>query len=205
MDIPNINLKDLNLEKIKGFYKDPQTRNYAVGGTLVFVGIFVLCFMIIPQFLSMANVTREVGDLSNKIEINEKRISKVDELRKKTEELRVELQKRAKHLPAEKEIPELLEGFASIAKKSDVNLLSITPHGLQAAGGGDILGKYYREMPLTITAKSGYHELGHFTSNLENEKRVIIIDDLQIRGNSGTPRQHDVVMKVKTYVSMEKK
>jgi len=58
-------------------------------------------------------------------------------------------------------------------------------------------------MPIMITAKSGYHQLGNFISNLENEKRIINIEDLQIKYDASSPRMHNVVIMMKTYVSIE--
>ena len=76
-------------------------------------------------------------------------------------------------------------------------------YDLKAVETGGKQDKYYSEMPIQIKAIGGYHQLGTFITKLEQEKRVIVIDDVQIRYNKNNPRLHDIEMMVKTYVSME--
>ena len=116
----------------------------------------------------------------------------------KLKELRAEYEEYSKRLPGEKEIPEFLEGLASIAKTSKVKILSITPSELVPV---EVEGKkegYYKEMPISITAKSGYHQLGRFVADIETGKRFITISDINIRYDSNTPRMHNVKMGLKT-------
>jgi len=203
MDIKKLN--ELDFAQIKGLFKDPQVRKYSiVGGTLLLCLLYFI-FLIIPQFITVAKVSRQVKDLRANVETVENRSRRIDDMRKRYESLQEELGKYSKHLPAEKEITTLLEGFASIAKQSNVRILSITPYRVRTPEGSKELRKYYYEMPVKITAKSGYHQLSRFVSSLEKGKRIIVIDDLQIRYDKNTPRMHNVIVMVKTYVSKEEK
>ncbi len=199
IDLKKIN--ELDISQIKGLFKDPEVRKYSiVGGTLLLCLLYFI-FLIIPQFITVAKVSRQGGDLRANIETVENRSRRIDDMRKRLESLKEELGKHSKHLPAEKAMPKLLEGFASIAKQSNVRILSITPSRLRTAEGSEELRQYYYEMPVKITAKSGYHQLGRFISSLEKGKRIIVIDDLQIWYDKNTPRMHNVIVMVKTYVS----
>lgn len=194
---------DIKIDKIKGLMKDPQIRKYSIGGGLLFIGIIYLLFIVIPQFVGLTKTLGQVKDSREKIKVTEDRINRLDEIKARSKKLREELQECSKRFSAQKEITILVEAFASIARKSDVKILSITPQKLKAVEGREACSKYYREMPVKITAKSGYHELGEFISSLEGGDRVIIINDLQIQYETGTPRLHNVNIMVKTYVAVE--
>jgi len=195
---------DLKIEKIKGFLKDPGMREYLVGGGIAFLALVYFLLATIPTFAGFIKVSRESGNLQRRVKAAERMIGRVDSRKEESKQLKEELGKHSKHLPAQKEITELLDGFSSVAKESKVKILSITPYDLKAMETGSKYDKYYREMPIQITAKSGYHQLGDFISRIERGSRVIVIDDVQIRYDKNTPRLHNVTMMLKTYVSMEK-
>ncbi|MBF0253445.1 MAG: type 4a pilus biogenesis protein PilO, partial [Candidatus Omnitrophica bacterium] len=112
-----------------------------------------------------------------------------------------ELQIHSKHLAGEKEITVLLESFAAMADKPDVLLVSIPPYELKSLHGS---GKddYFYEMPIKIAANCGYHQLGDFVSKINMQNRIIVIDNIDIAQNAKLPRAHNVMMMVKTYVSV---
>jgi Tfp pilus assembly protein PilO len=83
-----------------------------------------------------------------------------------------------------------------------VKILTITPSDLKPVDQGK-KEVYYYEMPVLITAKSGYHELGGFIAEIETEKRFITIEGLKLEYNKSTPLRHNVNMTLKTYVSVD--
>ncbi|MFH1678510.1 MAG: type 4a pilus biogenesis protein PilO [Candidatus Omnitrophota bacterium] len=54
---------------------------------------------------------------------------------------------------------------------------------------------------LEITA--GYHQLGRFLSELENHSTLIAVEELDIRCSDEDPSEHEVELKIKTYVSSD--
>lgn len=195
----------INVQKIKELWNDPARRKELFLGGAIVLGVVYFSMAIIPQFAYLAALSGQLRELDKKVKLTEGKIDSIDEMKVKVANMKEELGKHEKQLPAEKEVPALLEGLASIAQESGVKITGITPYELREIDGAGTEGKYYRGMPVRITAKSGYHQLGHFVTSIENEKRIIIIDDLQIRYDKNNPRMHDVVMMVKTYVSIENK
>ena len=61
----------------------------------------------------------------------------------------------------------------------------------------------YKEIPILISAKSGYHELGRFLNSLENSDRFMKVGDMHIRANPATPKKHDVELLVLTYILLK--
>jgi Tfp pilus assembly protein PilO len=103
-------------------------------------------------------------------------------------------------LPTEDRIPALLENLSEMAKNANMNIVSIMPIG---KGPTRPEAHACREIPIMITAKAGYHELGRFLSALEHSGRFMKVTDLQIKGNKAIPKKHDVELSVVTYVLLE--
>ena len=99
-------------------------------------------------------------------------------------------------LSLEKEIPALLESLSKLAKDSRVKILGITPLQKVRASTGAI----YQEVPISINAQSGYHELGSFINKLENNERFMQISNLNVRTNRNNAKWHDVRFVVYAYM-----
>ncbi|MFQ5952370.1 MAG: type 4a pilus biogenesis protein PilO [Candidatus Omnitrophota bacterium] len=191
------------VDKVQEFLSDEQMRTYVIIGITVVIAALYLTFILVPRFGEMSKASRVVSDLNNKINQLNTRIKRQDKVKAQLNEFKEEYSGYAKRLPKEKEIPDFLEGLSGIAKTAKVKILSITPSGLKAVKSEGKEVKYYREMPILITAKSGFHQLGKFTSNLEKGKRFVTISNLRIQHDSAFPRMHNVRMQLKTYVSVE--
>ncbi|MFH1799009.1 MAG: type 4a pilus biogenesis protein PilO [Candidatus Omnitrophota bacterium] len=196
-----LNLTELTPEKIKEILKNPKVRKYIILGCILIFGFFYMVFMGLGKFSSLSKVLLRVKELKNNIELADNRGRRLDVMTKKLEELKAELEAYSQGIPDQKDLPEFLEELSSVAESSNVKILSITPSDLKPLVK-ESGSAYYREIPIVITAKSGYHELGYFISDLETSKRFITIAGLRMRYNPKTPRKHDVKMILKTYVSV---
>ncbi|MBD3379495.1 MAG: type 4a pilus biogenesis protein PilO, partial [Candidatus Omnitrophica bacterium] len=118
-------------------------------------------------------------------------------------EMKKEMLSYEKLLPGQKDFPELLDGLASVAKNSGVTIQAIIPGKLSAVGPRKGESDFLKAMPVVISAKSGYHELGRFISDLESANRFISLENLSLKYDKRTPRLHDIRIVLKTYVSTE--
>jgi Tfp pilus assembly protein PilO len=151
-----------------------------------------LSFFIIPKTSELAKTSRVVSDLNENINIVETRAKRLNEVEAKLDNLKREELQYAKNLPVEKEIPGLL----------GIEIQSLTPYDLlpvEAKSAGDV---YYREMPLLLNAKGGFHQIGEFVNNLEGANRFITVEDLRIQYDEKNPRKHNVRMVLKTYIAV---
>ena len=196
-------LKAMMPDKMKEFLRDEQSRQYAVLGSIMVLAFLYLTFAIIPKFYELSKASREVTDLNSAInEVNDC-VKRLDQMTEQLRASRREFEGYSRGLPDQREIPEFLERVSSIARTSDVRILSITPSELKIAQAGKKGGGFYREMPIIITAKSGYHQLGSFIGDLEEGERFITIEGLRIQYDSRFPRRHNISMVLKTYVAVE--
>ncbi|MFH1665753.1 MAG: type 4a pilus biogenesis protein PilO [Candidatus Omnitrophota bacterium] len=198
-----IDIRALTPAKIRELFKDDVFRMYGILGAAVVMGLIYLGVVISPEFSKLAASSREVRLLNDKIEAVGARVKRLDARTKELNTLKRELSGYSKAFPDQKGIPEFLEELSAIASDSGVKILSITPEDLKAVAIEGENSGYYKEMPIIITAKSGYHQLGNFVSNLERGKRFIAIDDLDINYDNKFPRRHNIRMVLKTYVAVD--
>ncbi len=189
-------------DKIKEFFEDEQKKLYVTVGGAVIIVVLYLTFLILPTFNSLSEVSRMVKDLKDRINLVESREKRLDEMTERLNVLREEQTRYAKQLPVEKEIPKFLEGLAAMAKESNVKILSVTPQEFSTKGLDEETARYFREMPIVITAKSGYHQLGYFINKLEQGERFVEIQDLSVQYDSKYPRSHNVKIVLKAYVAV---
>ncbi len=197
-----MDFNDISLDKIKDFLANKAYRTYTIFLSAALIVVLIMSFLIILKFPEFARTSGEINDLNSKIDQLNSRVKKLDVLSKKTQKLRMEVDIYSKGIPAQKDIPQLLEELSIVAKSSGVKILSITPSKLETVKAGKKAKAYYREMPITITAQSGYHQLGSFISSLEEGKRFVTIEQLRIQGDASFLRNHKVKMVLKTYVAM---
>jgi len=198
-----IDIKTLTTEKLQELLQDKKTLTYIVMGAL---GVFILVYLflaIIPSFSKLVKTGREIGGIKNNINMVQDRVERFDILEKQLEALNEEFTGYSKGLPGKKEIPQFLEDLSVMAQVSGVEILGITPSALAQTESGGEKKKYYQQMEIVITAKSGYHQLGHFISNLEGGERFVNIEALKIKEDKKAPREHNVKIVLRTYVAVE--
>ena len=193
------------IDKAKGLVNVEQNKDYIIMGVTAVIVVLYLTFILVPKFGQLSKASRVVNDLNNKINQLNTMVKRQTQMKDRLTKLRKEYAEYSKKLPQEKEIPEFLEGISSIAKKARVRIVSITPSELRAVESKGKVIQYYREMPILITAKSGYHQLGKFVSDLEQGGRFMTISNLRIQYDSNFPRMHNERIKLLTYVSVEEK
>ena len=203
----------INVEKLQEFLDDEKNKFYATVGVTVLVGVLYTIFALVPKVMQFYEMMSTASDLKRKVEFVEREGKHLDKLKERLERLKAEDDDYSERFPGQKDIPDLLEEFASVARKSDVNIKSITPIEIKApqptkrrrakAPAAKKTKKYFEEIPILITAKSGYHQLGHFVNDLETGNRLLTIEDLQMHGNRKDPWEHNAKIVLKAYVSVE--
>lgn len=190
-------LKSIDLKNID--FKDPKTQSRILIGLLG-----ILLFVVYVYFIFIPQLTKDVVAVGKTItlrrEMREAKylIGQTDILRKKVGDYKDKIELYEQKLPAQQEIPSLLENLSKMARNANISIIGITPVVLKMQK--EQKSAVYKEIPILITAKSGYHELGRFLSNLENGDRFMKVVDISIKANSTTPKKHDVELMVYTYV-----
>jgi len=199
-DLKSVYLKDIDLKNIDLKSKQTQTL-LLIAFTVLVAAILYLYFAFVPQVVRVFKLTVNTGKISSELKSARIMIKDFDGFKNDLEECSQKVESYEKKLPAEQEIPALLENLSDMAKDSNIKIVSIVPAMPYLKDGKT--GKkslIYREIPILITAKSSYHELGHFLNNLENADRFMKVVDIDIKANKANPKKHDVELMICTYI-----
>lgn len=190
------NIKNIDLKNID--FKDPKVQKIILMVLLGLIGfILYMSFMFLPQVANDVSLVGKTVKMRGDLRTARLLIAEKKMLKRKDMEYNEKIEAYEKKLPAQQEIPDLLENLSKMARNADITIIGITPVVLKVQK--ERKGQVYKEIPILITAKSGYHELGHFLSNLENADRFMKISNINIKTNPAAPKKHDVELMVYTY------
>ncbi len=190
---------DIDLKK-----NDPKTMLLMV---LVAAFIFVLYFWLFvqPQLARLTDTLGRFGKVRNELKTAEINVARIEKLQTDVNAFKEKVDNYEKRLPAEQEIPNFLGSISDMARSSNVKIVAITPIPVAAKESKAQKAQIYQEMPILISAKCGYHELGQFLSKLENADRFMKVVDIDMIASKTTPKKHDVELVVSTFILLKEK
>lgn len=193
-------MKMMNIQFLENIKNNPkQLAGIIIASALVAV-LFYFNFILKPQVLQAASLVMNMNKMRADLKKAESDIAEIPKFKNDIRTYEDKVAYYEKMLPAEREIPSLLQSLSEMAKNSNVKIIGITPTVMEGEKG-----TIYQELPILISAKSGYHELGRFLSSLENSERFIKVADISIRSNSANPKKHDVESLVVTYILLKER
>ena len=199
-DLKNIDLKSIDLKR-------PETQVLLLTVLIsLIVAILYIYLVFIPQFVRVFALSGNIEKMRLELKSARYTVADTDKLKNILKENSEKIESSEKKLPAEQEIPTLLEDLSNMARDSRIKILSIVP--AMSYFDGDKSGnksQIYREIPILITARSGYHQLGHFLNGLENADRFMKVVDIGIKADKASPKEHDVELMVCTYILLPQK
>lgn len=175
---------------------------YSAGVVLILLIYFFSFFR--PTFSSFRKVNAQINKLKSELKIAKVDIANIENLRKQFNSMKEKMDYIKLKFPKEAEIPSLLEALSTIAKESQVKIAEIKPEKETTLKGVSAKlkpeSKFYSEIPISINANCGYHQLGTFINRLEWLERFMKITDIQIEGDASSPKSHDVKLLVSIFV-----
>ena len=161
-----------------------------------------LVFALKPQIINIAVVRGKLYRMAADLKAAKADIAKMGAMRGAVDAYEKKMTEHEKALPGEDNIPALLESISGMAKNANMRIAGIVPIAVKDSTNAN---RVYGEIPINITAKAGYHELGRFISSIENSDRFMRIIDIQINGDKSSPRMHNVDLILAAYVLPEGK
>lgn len=92
-----------------------------------------------------------------------------------------EFEEAAKMLPKTKEIPKLLADISALGTNAGLDFVSFTPKG-------EIQRDFYNEVPVAISIRGPYHNIGGFLDQVSKLDRIVSVTNL----SAGSPQKSDV-------------
>ena len=182
--------------------KNPKQLTIAMIAAALAALLLFVYFLLMPQLTRLGTLVGKASKAKLELRSAKVSISNIDKFKNDIEKFSAKIDLYEKKLPAEQEMPSLLEELNSMAKKSNLDIISITPSAPRVEGAQRAA---YQEFLIKVSARCGYHELGNFLTDLENADRFMKLVDISIKANENTPKRHSVELMVATYILLKDK
>jgi len=164
-------------------------KNIVTGGIILLAVVVTLQFIYLPKHRQVKRLgeeykeaVKEINDLYNFIGGREDLKDNIISLRKKLTLLE-------SAFPSEKEVSDIIRQLNTEAKRFNVNVISLKPENFTIYKDHEgkelkIADYFCKCMPLTLSVKSRYRDLGEFLMSLEtNKSPMISVDEVNIKTN----------------------
>lgn len=182
--------------------KNPKQMAALIITTALIILFVYFNFLLKPQFIKIAGITGKLNKVNMDIKNSRADIAKIDGMKKAVEAYNAKIGQYEQLLPTKEGVPAILESLSEMAKSANMRISGIVPIDQKDPAPR---GRVYQEIPIMISAKGGYHELGSFMFKLESSGRFMRIADIHIKANKATPRRQDIELLAVTYVLLEGK
>lgn len=139
-------------------------------------GLFFIGKLIWFDDMQSGIVSREakLQELQQKITSGRVAKSRLPQFREEVRRLELDLGRLLKILPTQRKTEDLLRRFRGLGEQGDLNLLRLTPANPTPVD-------FYSEWPIRMRIEGTYHELALFLDRISQLRRIINIENLQIR------------------------
>ena len=181
----------------------PFLQNFVDGPKLPKIILGVLGLVVIVGggwFLLLAPVQAEITTLDGKrqqlatelVQVRSQ-VAELQRFRREVAELQAKLDVLKAKLPTEKETPALYRSLSEAAQGAGLGVSLFQPREPRPKD-------YVSEIPITITAEGGYHQIGEFFEKVARLERVVKVGDLKLTGLTRSKSSLRAEMTLATYM-----
>ncbi len=154
----------------------PKPTKIALGVVLVLAILGAGYFLLIsPAQANVAALRERSASLQAEVTQNRAVAANLSRFRQEAILLRRRLDLVRERLPNEKDIPPLYRSVSNVAYQSGLAVSLFQPREGQPK-------EFYTELPISISAEVGYHQLGTFFERLARLPRIVNVSDLKLSG-----------------------
>ena len=170
-----MNLRDPNVIKILVAVVLVCVVSYLYFGTT----FFPFCYQV--KKAQISSLESEYAKISADLEKARQMVGKLAQLEAEYERLHEQWESAQKLLPAEAEMPKLLRQVTTAGSRSGVEFMLFQP-------AAPLLKQDYKEHPVKVRVRGGYHQLGIFLSRLANMERIVNVANLDVKSAAKSGR-----------------
>ena len=150
---------------------DQKTKILLIAACLLLPAL--ICFFLFykPQMEKIENLEKQVNVA--KEELNKARKAALDlpKYQKEFDDTQKVFDEMAVLLPKSQEIPNLLRNISDLGKIAGLDFLTFTP-------GPEVPKDFYAEIPIEITIKGPYHNMGSFLDKVSKLERIVTVNNI---------------------------
>ena len=151
----------------------------AIAAVLVPIALFY--FLVYqPANSRIAALNRQVASMKKELQRAKIAAKDLPRYKKEMAETRERFEATSILLPRDKEIPALLRNISDLGKGAGLDFLSFKP-------GKEIPRDFYSEIPVDISIRGPYHNMGFFLDQVSKLDRIVTVNNIKM----GSPKQED--------------
>lgn len=159
--------------------RDPKIQKYLVGVlaviivSYVYFGTSLLPFCYQVRKNRITQLEDEYTKLSAELEKARQMVGNLAKLEAEYERLHLQWISAQELLPEEQEMPDLLRKVTTAGNKAGIEFMLFQP-------SPPVAQEMFKEHPVRVRVRGGYHQLGVFLSRLANMSRIVNVSDLKV-------------------------
>ncbi|MBI3031091.1 MAG: type 4a pilus biogenesis protein PilO [Candidatus Rokubacteria bacterium] len=134
-------------------------------------------FLLAPKMAEVSRLRDQRMAKQTELDNSRQLAASLARFKQEAEALRARLETAKERLPSEKEIPGLYRQVSELAYQTGMAVSLFQP---RSPATKDV----YQEVPISITAEAGFHQLGTFLDRIARLPRIVNLTDIKITGIS---------------------
>src|SRR6266446_3421376 len=154
----------------------PRSQKLVVGimGAIV-IAAAAYFLLLAPAQAQVSQLRAELTSLQTEIARSRAIVADLLKFRREAAELEARLNALKDRLPGEKEIPTLYRTLSDAATASGLAVSLFQPRP-------PVVRDYYSEIPISLNAEAGYHQIGEFFERVAKMARVVNVTEIKLNG-----------------------
>src|SRR5881628_1830190 len=159
----------------------PKPRKIVAGVMgLLIIGAAGYFLLLSPVQAQVAQLRAQLDSLQHEVARSRAIVADLAKYRREAAELEARLNALKDRLPGEKEIPTLYRTVSDAASASGLGVSLFQPRP-------PVVRDYYSEIPISLNAEAGYHQIGEFFERVAKMARVVNITEIKL-SSANRPR-----------------
>jgi len=155
----------------------PQSQKLILGVFLLLIILAGGYFLLVqPRMAQLDTARAELAKVEAELSLNRALAANLSRFRTEAAQLRARLQAAQERLPNEKEMPGLYRQLTNLAQQTGLTVVLFQPREMKQE---DV----YAEVPITLSAETGYHQLGAFFERMSRLPRLVSMKEMKLQGN----------------------
>jgi type IV pilus assembly protein PilO len=182
-------------EFVEQFNALPKAARLAIGVVPIVGAVAAVYFLVMSPVLGrIGKLEEDLKKVQTEVQQNRMLVAQLEVVKKQAVQLEQQLAVLADKLPTEREMPPLYRTLSDSAYQAGLAVMLFQPREAKVRD-------YYSEIPITMTAEGGYHDLATFFDRLAALSRVVNVDQWKLSGLNRTknPMRADITLATYTY------
>ncbi|MBU2567925.1 MAG: type 4a pilus biogenesis protein PilO [Elusimicrobia bacterium] len=165
--------------------KKEQQKYIIIGiGFVVFLFIYFK-FLVGPVNSGISEKRKKIRELTQTIEQVKIEAAQMEVFKTKLAMLDSEVKDLQDRLPKNKDIPDLIRKISRNAERFGIKIQNLALRSIVTTASPE-----YDEIPITVQYQASFHTLGHFISDIGQEKRLMSVKDVAMAQSGTLPTQN---------------